>query len=126
VLANRQTPIDIIFIHDLKIEAYIGAYAWEQQVKQTLVFDLDLGFCIQKAAMSDAINDALDYAVLSQHLHEYLSDKKFALIETMAEKVAEFLLKTFALPWLKIKITKLGTITRAKAVGVIIERSATP
>lgn len=112
--------MDIIFIHQLKIATYIGAYAWEKKVKQTLFVDLDCGCTIVEAAKTDSVEKTLDYAEVIQSLHAFLQDKKYALVETFAENIAQFLLQEFKLPWLRLKVTKLGT--RAKEVGVVIER----
>jgi len=33
--------MDIIYIKDLRIDAVIGIYGWERQIKQTIILDLD-------------------------------------------------------------------------------------
>lgn len=47
---------------------------------------------------------------------------KFALVERVAEEVADLLLETFQSPWVRIKVNKPGAVARAANVGVIIER----
>ena len=42
--------MDIIFLHNLRIETIIGVFEWERHVKQTLVFDIDIGMDNRKAA----------------------------------------------------------------------------
>ena len=42
-------PMDIVFIHDLKIETVIGIYDWERKIRQTISLDLEMATDISKA-----------------------------------------------------------------------------
>ena len=50
---------------------------------------------------------------------------RFALVERVAEEIADLLLEKFPSPWVRIKVSKPGAVARAANVGVIIERSRT-
>ncbi|UDG80969.1 Dihydroneopterin aldolase [Candidatus Hartigia pinicola] len=115
--------MDIVFIKQLSITTTIGTYDWEQKIKQTLVFDIEMGWDITRASMSDNIMYSLDYETVSQALIVHVSNTKYNLVERVAEEVAQLLLKNFNCPWVKIKVTKPGAITQASQVGVIIERN---
>ena len=47
--------MDIIFLHDLKVDTVIGIWEWERQIRQTVVIDLDMAADIRKAAASDDV-----------------------------------------------------------------------
>ena len=47
--------MDIIFLHDLRVETIIGIYDWERRMKQTIIIDLDMASDIRRAAASDNI-----------------------------------------------------------------------
>lgn len=47
----------------------------------------------------------------------------FALVERVAEEIADLLLQKFNSPWVRI-ISKPGAVARAANVGVIIERGS--
>jgi FolB domain-containing protein len=53
--------MDKIFIHALKTEAIIGIFDWERQVKQTVLIDIEMSADIRKAALTDSIDDTLNY-----------------------------------------------------------------
>ncbi|MEW8500122.1 MAG: dihydroneopterin aldolase, partial [Candidatus Thiodiazotropha taylori] len=72
--------MDIVFIRDLRIETVIGIYDWEREITQTVVFDLEMGADIKKAAESDAIEDALDYKAVSKRLVSFVRESKFQLV----------------------------------------------
>ena len=114
--------MDIVFLYGLRIEAVIGVYDWERNIRQTLVFDLDMGTDARRGAANDNIEDALDYKSVAKRLIQFVSDSHFYLVETLAERCATLLLNEFKVPWVRIKINKVGAVTGAQDVWVIIER----
>lgn len=116
--------MDIVYIRELEIETIIGIYDWEREQKQTVSLDLEMGTDIALAARSEDIENTLDYKAVAKRLIEFIEGSEFFLVETMAEKVAEIVLKEFSVPWLKLRLGKPGAVTGSKDVGVIIERTA--
>jgi len=116
--------MDIIYLHDLKIECIIGIWEWERRIKQTIILDLDMAADIRRAAATDKIEDTLNYKAVSKRLNEFVGNSQFQLVETLAEKVAEILLTEFKLPWVRVRVNKKGAVRGATDVGVIIERGA--
>ncbi|ELW9535350.1 bifunctional dihydroneopterin aldolase/7,8-dihydroneopterin epimerase [Enterobacter roggenkampii] len=114
--------MDIVFIEQLSVITTIGVYDWEQTIEQKLVFDIEMGWDNRKSAKSDDVNDCLSYADISETVISHVEGQRFALVERVAEEVAELLLKKFNSPWVRIKLSKPGAVARAANVGVIIER----
>lgn len=114
--------MDIIYLHDLKIECVIGIWDWERKIRQSVIIDLDMGFDIRRAAQSDAIDDTLNYKAVAKRLQEFVGASQFQLVETMAERVAEILLAEFGIAWVRVRINKRGAVRGAGDVGVLIER----
>ncbi|TQV74867.1 dihydroneopterin aldolase [Aliikangiella marina] len=114
--------MDIVFIKQLEVRTVIGVFDWEREIKQKLVFDLQLGTDIKKAAASDALNDTLDYKAISHAIHDFVEASEYQLVETVAEKVAEMVLRDFPVKWLSIELNKPGAVSIAQSVGVKIER----
>ena len=114
--------MDIVFIKALMVMAVIGVYDWEQNRRQKLVFDIDMGWDNRPAARSDQVADCLSYADVSEAVLNFVSGGRFALVERVAEDVADLLLTRFAIPWVRIKVSKPGAVPQAESVGVIIER----
>ncbi len=115
--------MDIVFIEQLSVITTIGVYDWEQTIEQKLVFDIEMGWDNVAAAKSDDVNDCLSYADVSEAVISHVEGQRFALVERVAEEVAELLLSRFNSPWVRIKVSKPGAVARAVNVGVIIERS---
>jgi dihydroneopterin aldolase len=117
-----EFAMDIIFLHDLRVETIIGVFDWERQVKQTVIIDLDMAFDIQRAIITDCIDDTLNYKGVAKRIITFIEASKFQLVETMAEHIATILLDEFHIPWVRVRINKQGAVRSAQDVGVIIER----
>ena len=115
--------MDKVFIEALEIDALIGIYDWERRIRQTLVFDLEMGFDNRVPAASDDIADTLNYKAVSKRLIEYVRQSDFGLVETLAERCAQIVIDEFGVDWLRLKLSKPGAVRGARAVGVIIERT---
>ncbi|MBS9424345.1 bifunctional dihydroneopterin aldolase/7,8-dihydroneopterin epimerase [Photorhabdus caribbeanensis] len=114
--------MDIVFIEELVVITTIGVYDWEQTIKQKLVFDIEMGWDNKRASSSDDVEYCLDYARVSEAIISHVENQNFALVERVAEEVADLLLNRFNSPWVRVKVSKPGAVAQARQVGVIIER----
>ena len=114
--------MDRVFIEELTVFAQIGVYDWEQQIKQKLVFDLEMTWDCKQAAETDDVAYCLNYAEVSQVIIDYVESKHFLLIERVAYEVADLLESRYQLQGLKIKLSKPKAVAQARNVGVLIVR----
>jgi len=114
--------MDIVFINDLRIDTIIGIFDWEREVKQTISLDLEMAHDIRKAAETDDIQYALDYKKVAKRLIGFISESEFLLVETLAEQVAKIIMSEFAVPWLRLSVSKPGALRGSRDVGIRIER----
>jgi dihydroneopterin aldolase len=114
--------MDIIFLGGLEIETVIGIYDWERTIKQKIYLDIEMAFDIKKAAATDDIAYTLDYKTVSDRVVRFVETSEFFLVETLIEKIADILLTEFSIPWVRIVLNKKGAVSRARDVGIIIER----
>ena len=115
-------PMDKIFIHALKTEAIVGIFDWERQVKQTVLMDLELSADIRKAALSDSIDDTVNYKRVAKRVLAFVAASQFHLVETLAEHLAMLMLEEFGVAWVGISLSKPGAIRNSRDVGVVLER----
>lgn len=115
--------MDKIFLQDLRVEAVIGIWEWERRVRQTVSLDIELATDVKKAAVSDNIEDALDYKGIAKHLIGVVESSEFKLVETLAETLARIVVVDFGVAWVKMSVSKPGAIEGSRNVGVIIERT---
>jgi dihydroneopterin aldolase len=114
--------MDTVHIRGLRADAVIGVYDWERDIRQGLVIDLELASNNRRAASTDHIEDAIDYAAVSSRVLAAVEDSEFQLIESLAEHLAELVMTEFNVPWLRLTLDKPGAVTEADSVGVRIER----
>jgi len=115
--------MDTIFIHALKTETIVGIFDWERQVKQTVVMDIEFSADIRKAALSDSIDDTLNYKRVAKRVLAFVDESSFHLVETLAEHVAMLILEEFGVSWVRISLSKPGAIRSSRDVGVMLERT---
>lgn len=118
--------MDIVYIHELKIDTIIGIFDWERTQMQTVSLDIEMATDIAAAAATENIEKTLDYKSVSKRVSSYIEQSEFFLIETMAEKTAQLILQEFPVPWLRLRVGKPGAVTGSRDVGVIIERGTKP
>lgn len=114
--------MDKVFIKGLNIQTTIGFFQWEKEIKQTLVIDVVMAWDTAKAAINDELAKTLDYAEISKAIEVFANENPVDLLETLAERMAAYLMSQFHIPWLQLKIGKPGAIHNADTVGVEIER----
>ena len=113
---------DVIFLHGLQVDALIGLFNWERQVRQTLLLDLELYTDTQPAADSDRVEDTLDYKRIARRVREIVDDSHYRLVESLAEEIARRLLTEFPVTRLRLRVNKRGAVRGVTDVGVEIER----
>lgn len=114
--------MDIVFIEALEIETVIGVYDWERKIRQRVVLDIEMGFDNARPAATDAIADTVNYKAVAKRLIAYVGASSFELVEALAEHCVDIIRREFGVAWVRLKLSKPGAVTGAKAVGVVIER----
>ena len=120
-----HTESDVVFVKGLTVEAVIGVYAWERAITQPLLIDIVLETDISRAAISDDVNDALNYKAVCDDVSAWCQAIKAQLLEHLAGQIADKLLAKYSCHKITLSIAKPTAIKQADAVGVQITRYAT-
>ncbi len=97
---------DEIEIRGLEVFPLIGVPAEERAEPQRLLIDLRLTPRRSFAAMTDEITATVDYFALSQRVVDLAAARPRQLIETLAEEIATFVLREFALRRVDVTVRK--------------------
>ena len=108
------------------MDAVIGVYDWERRIRQPVVIDLEMGADVARAAAGDDVADTLDYKAVSKRVQQFVGESRFHLVETLTERIAALVLDEFPVPWVRVKLNKVGALRGAKGVGIVIERERRP
>ncbi|MHB1542986.1 MAG: dihydroneopterin aldolase [Gammaproteobacteria bacterium] len=115
-------PTDRIFIRGLTLNAAIGVHAYEQPLRQRLVLDVEMAVDLAPSAASGRLEDTIDYKTVTETIQALVKDRRFALVETLAEAVARLILDDYGATSVRIAVAKPGAVRGVSDVGVIIER----
>ena len=118
--------MDIVFLHEMKVDTVIGIWEWERRIRQTVVIDVEMSADIAKAAASDDVADTLNYKSVAKRVQSFVSESSFKLVETLAERIAGIIRDEFDVAWVKVRVNKPGAIRGSRDVGVLIERGERP
>jgi 7,8-dihydroneopterin aldolase/epimerase/oxygenase len=121
-IRGTRAEMDKIFIRALKAEAIIGIYDWERQVKQTVLVDIEISADVRKAALSDSIDDTLNYKRVAKRVLAFVESSRCRLVETLSEQIAMLILEEFEVAAVRVELSKPGAVRGSKDVGVILER----
>jgi len=114
---------DYIALTGLKISCIIGIFDWERKQKQDVLIDVKIPTDAHKASRRDHISDAVDYKKIAKATIAFVEKSQFQLVETMAEKLADMLLKTFDLGEIELSVSKPAAIRGSQNVGIHIHRT---
>lgn len=117
--------MDKIILKDLQFYGYHGLFAEENKLGQRFSVDVELHTSLQKAGLSDDMNDSINYGEAFEVVRSIVEGEPKNLIEAVAEAIAEQLLARFpTLVACKIKVIKPNPPIRGhyKAVAVEIFR----
>ena len=118
--------MDRLFIHNLRVSVQVGILSHEKVGKQFVSINIIFSIDAKRAALSDDVRHTIDYGSVREDLIHFLNDHRFNLIETMAERCADFLLMRFKMSWMQLSITKSTIFDDADGAGIIIERGIFP
>jgi len=93
--------MDTIFIREFRVDAWVGIYEWEKQRPQTLEMEIEIGIPGNAVGRTDNIHDTVHYGEVVQRITTDLSQRKFKLLEALAEHVCDVITGEFKAPWVK-------------------------
>ena len=109
-------------MRDLKIPAMIGVYDFEKDAHQLVCINVDLTTDDKGAPLDDDFNNTVSYETTVIGIKNIIAAGHINLVETLADKIAEFCLSDARVHSVKVNVEKPDIIPEAAGVGVEIER----
>lgn len=121
-----KAPRRFVFVRDLLLDAYIGAYDHEQGAPQPVLINLEIEVVEPSSPIDDKLEDVLCYNKMTQAIKAILDSGHIKLVETLAERIAALALDHPLALSVRVRIEKPNAIAEAAAAGVEIvhEKSA--
>jgi FolB domain-containing protein len=115
--------MDKIIITDLLVRGIVGINPDERENRQNILINLVLATDVRRPALSDDINDALNYRTLSKRIIEHVEASSDFLVEKLATDIARIVLNEFQAAQVTVRVEKPGALRFARSVGVEIVRT---
>ena len=113
---------DKIIIKDLEIDCIVGVRKRERKERQKIFVTVEIFTNIEKAAKSSNIKDAINYSSIIKKIKKSITDKKYLLLETMAEDIAKMILRNKKVNGVKVLVKKPKAVPEGKYAAVEIAR----
>ena len=114
---------DEIHIEQLDVFTCVGVPEEERAKPQRLTVSISLWPYQQTSDLADHIERTVNYSAVAEATKNFVRDQSVSLIETLAERLASHLLKSFPIRKVTIELRKFA-LQDAKYVSVTITRSA--
>jgi dihydroneopterin aldolase len=121
-LADAERGLVHVFVRDLNVEAVIGVHRHEKVQPQPLLINIDLTARESEAPLEDRLAYVVDYECVVGGVRALIAEGHVRLVETLAERIAEFCLTDQRVLAVRVRIEKLAAIAGVRSVGVEIER----
>ena len=114
---------DRIHVEQLKIVARVGVSERERARSQRLALSITIWPRFQADELNDDVTKTVDYSKLCQEAKKFVQGRADKLIETLADAMAEHLLRKFAIRRITVELRKF-VLKGADYVSVTVNRAA--
>jgi (5-formylfuran-3-yl)methyl phosphate synthase len=118
--AGDDAPVDLVFVEDLVLPVFIGAYARERDALQNVRFAVTASVMRTGRAAED-MRDVFSYDLITDGIRILIGSGHIPLVETLAERIAAMVLGHPRVAKVVVRVQKLET--GSGTVGVEIERT---
>ncbi len=94
----------VVEVEGLELRGHHGASAEEQERGQRFLFDLRLE--VSDSALSDRLEDAVDYRDVVRCVEAVSDGRRFALLEALAAAAADAILAEFPVDAVRVRVRK--------------------
>lgn len=114
--------MDLIKLNGIEVECILGDLPEERVNEQKILVDVALELDLQEAAVSDSLEDTVDYALLVGGIRDALEDARCRLLERAADVVADVCLADPRVERVTVGVRKFGSVSGLGSAEVKIVR----
>ena len=123
-MTNESHPLcDQIHIEQLEVSTRVGVPEKERATPQRLTVTISFWPYRQTRDLADKIDQTVNYSAVAEETKNFVHDQSVKLIETLADRLATHLLKTFPIQKVVVELRKF-VLEDAKYVSATVTRSA--
>ncbi len=115
--------MDKIKIRNLLLRGIVGINEDERTNKQDILINLIIFTDFRRAALSDDIDDAVNYRSITKRIIKHVEESENFLVEKLVSDIARIVLTEFNVERVIVRVEKPGALRFAESVGVEIDRT---
>jgi dihydroneopterin aldolase len=113
-----------LHVEGIEVPCTIGVTALERATKQRVLINVKLKVDFGRVAVSDAIQDSVDYRLVAKRVVAEVEKSSVQLVETLAAHLGRTILAEYAaVETVAVEVWKPGALRAAKTVGAVIVSS---
>lgn len=101
-------PSDILLVEDIRFYGHHGVTDAEQAIGTWYSVDVELALDLTPAALSDDLGATVDYGQVARRVVATATGERVRLLERLAGRLAEMLLREFPVREVTVRVRKLG------------------
>lgn len=110
-----------IFLNQISVCTIIGTLPHERVNPQRLTLDIEITVPMKNAALSDDLNDALDYSAVEKEVVETVEKSSFKLLEALINAVGTVIVAHKEVISCRVRIDKPAASKYGRSVAVEAE-----
>jgi dihydroneopterin aldolase len=114
--------MDVLRLNAIEVDCILGDLPEERVTEQKVRVDVALEIDLQDAALSDSLDDTVDYAILVGDIREALEEAKCRLLERAADVVADVCLADPRVESVTVGVRKFGSVPGLGSAEVRVTR----
>lgn len=114
----------IINICNLRLRTYIGFNPEEKEKKQDVIINIEIKYRVNKAALDDVVEDALNYKTITKQIIRHVEQGRFLLLEKLVSDVLEICSHHTSVLSARVTIDKPHALRFADSVSLTLEYNA--
>lgn len=107
-----------IHIKNLRLRTLIGIFDWERENKQDVIINARIEFDGTKAAISDRIEDTVDYKSLTKRVINLVEEADFYLVERLADRIVQLIMADEKVRRVEVEVDKPQALRYSDSVSV--------
>jgi dihydroneopterin aldolase len=117
---------DKIILRGAQFHGRHGVSPEERAVGGRVIVDIEIEYDLARAGASDELRDTLNYSEIFKTVRAQVEDREFALLESLAHRIAEALLVKFPTTTVTVYVRKQPPPIKGivESAGVEIRRSS--
>ncbi len=118
---KKNQPM-IIKIKNLRLKTILGIYEWEENVDREIIINAKIHTNFDRALTSNEISDAIDYDDIVTKIKNLIANKRFKLVEKMAQDIMNEIMQDSRISKCKLEIDKVGAVESLESFSITIEQ----